>query len=41
MCCLKYESNQYECKECEGCPGGDNDGEDYPGIEDDYPGFDT
>lgn len=41
MCCLKYESDQYECKECKGCPGGDNDGEDYPGIEDDYPGFDT
>lgn len=40
MCCLKYESDQYECK-CNGCPGGDNDGEDCPRIEDDYSGADS
>lgn len=41
MCCLKYESDQYEGCKCKGCPGGDNDGEDCPRVEDDYSGIDS
>lgn len=43
MCCLKYESEQYDCSncnyaDCDGCTEEGYDGEDCPGTQDDNSG---